>query len=122
MESEKANHKKKIQARTRGMKRQPDNQPKLELEKTPINFKYMRIAISFLAIENIPLSKSPNLLVMLEKYGVSLSNSYRDKHAAHDLLDCLASILEDNLMANLKKKSFIGTQIDEVTDTSKESI
>ncbi len=60
--------------------------------------------------------------MMLEKYGVSLSNSYRDKQAAHDLLDCLGSKLEDNLMAILKKKSFIGTQIDESTDTSKESI
>ncbi len=79
----------------------------------------MRIAISFLATENIPPCKSPNLFMMLEKCGVSLSNSYRDKHAAHE---CLGSILEDNLMANLKKKSFIGIQIDESTDVSKESI
>jgi hypothetical protein len=68
----------------------------------------MRITISFLATENIPLSKSPNLFMMLEKCGVSLSNSYRDKYAAHDGLECLASILEDNLMAILKKKSLMG--------------
>ncbi len=88
MESEKAYDQKKIQARTKVITHQPDKQSKLESEKTPINFKNMRIAISF-ATENIPLCKSPNLFMILEKCGVSLSNSYRDKHAAHDLLECL---------------------------------
>ena len=122
IDAEKQYHSKKIQARIKKVIRQTDIPTNPELEQTPINFKNLRLAISFLATEDIALKKSPSLLKMLDNCGVSLSSSYRDKHAAHDMVECLASILEDNLMENLKKKSLIGIQIDESTDKSKESI
>ena len=102
IDAEKEYHSKKIQARIKLIIRQTDIPTKPELEQTPINFKNLRLAISFLATEDIALKKSPSLLKMLDNCGVSLSNSYRDKHAAHDMVECLASILEDNLMEILK--------------------
>ena len=121
--AEKATHAKNIQARIKFLATVP-KLPSLTSEKSevPSNFSNLRKAISFLAKENIPLIKSPSLLSMIEKCGVALSQSYRDRHAAHYLVERLSSMLEDTLIEKLKKKSFLGIQIDESTDISKESV
>ena len=119
--AEKEFHSKKIQARIKFSVKQPSD-PTILTENVSINFKNLRRAITFLAVENIALIKSESLLLMMEKCGVSLSQSYRDKHAARDLVECLASSLEDNLISKLSGHKFIGIQIDESTDVGKESI
>ena len=122
--AEKIAHEKNIQARIKVLNVVPQSLSltNIEKEKAPLNFSNLRKAICFLATENIPLIKSPSLLSMIEKCGVVLSQSYRDKHAAHDLIECLSSILEENLIEKLRKKSVIGIQIDESTDIAKESV
>ena len=119
--AEKEFHSKKIQARIKFSVKQPTDSTNLS-ENVPLNFKNLRRAITFLVVENIALIKSEFLLSMIEKCGVSLSQSYRDKHAARDLVECLASSLEDNLISKLSGHKFIGIQIDESTDVGKESI
>jgi hypothetical protein len=121
IEAEKAFKEKKIQTRLKVLI-STEKESTQVIEKTPESFKNMRKAVSFLAMEDIALYKSPQMFSLLDECGVTLSKSYRDKHSARDLVECLAFKIEEILLKKLDKISCIGIQMDESTDISQKSV
>ena len=70
----------------------------------------------FLAREDIALYKSEAIYHLMDDLNVNVLKSYRNNHGASEILEAIASILEDDLLNKLKMTNFVGIQLDETTD------
>ena len=83
-------------------------------------------SVLWLAKEQLPIHKYPNLMDFLEdldcphinELGMQQNTSYRSETTANDIVECLAEALRKRIDEKMRKSMFISLLCDESTDTS----